>query len=86
MADPIGATAGFGFMGGFAENHRSGAAEIAPDSPRVTITGFARLGGVGVERKLRRADKLRLKEARRRARLEKREERRAERRARGGPE
>ncbi|MFD5425867.1 DUF1707 domain-containing protein [Streptomyces sp. NPDC127084] len=78
---------GFGFMGGFAENHRSATAEIAPDSPRVIVTGFALLGGVGVERKLRKADKLRLKEARRRARLEKREQRRTERReARGSLE
>ncbi|MFD7612231.1 DUF1707 domain-containing protein [Streptomyces sp. NPDC059828] len=68
---------GFGLMGGFAENHRSVAPEIAPDAPRVTITGFALLGGVGVERKLRKADKLRLKEARRRARLERRERRRS---------
>ncbi|MEU3303763.1 DUF1707 domain-containing protein [Streptomyces sp. NPDC006678] len=65
---------GFGFMGGFGEAG-SPAAEtgIAPGAPRVTITGFALMGGVGVERKLRRADKQRLKEARRRERLEKRE-------------
>ncbi|MGW7367132.1 DUF1707 SHOCT-like domain-containing protein [Streptomyces sp. NPDC054841] len=61
---------GFGFMGGFDEKDVDEAV-IAPGSPRVVITGFALMGGVGVERKMRKADKLRLKEARRRARLEK---------------
>ncbi|MFE7773134.1 DUF1707 domain-containing protein [Streptomyces sp. NPDC057445] len=61
---------GFGLMGGFAEAG-SVEAEITPGSPRVTITGFALMGGVGVERKLRKAEKQRLKEARRRERLEK---------------
>ncbi|WP_351232884.1 DUF1707 domain-containing protein [Streptomyces sp. NPDC002133] len=56
---------GFGFMGGFGETG-SGDAQPSPGSPRVTITGFALMGGVGVERKLRKADKQRLKEARRR--------------------
>lgn len=65
---------GFGFMGGFGEAGSGGDPDdIAPGSPRVTVTGFALMGGVGVERKLRRADKQRLKEDRRRERLEKRE-------------
>ncbi|MEU3185872.1 DUF1707 domain-containing protein [Streptomyces sp. NPDC006923] len=61
---------GFGLMGGFAE---TGEAEgpVSPASPRVIVTGFALMGGVGVERKLRGADKRRLKEERKRARLEK---------------
>ncbi|MGW2561740.1 DUF1707 SHOCT-like domain-containing protein [Streptomyces sp. NPDC001514] len=57
---------GFGFMGGFGEAGSVDPAGIAPGSPRVTITGFALMGGVGVERKLRKADKQRLKEARKR--------------------
>lgn len=65
---------GFGFMGGFGETGPGGDPDdIAPGSPRVTVTGFALMGGVGVERKLRKADRQRLKEARRRERLEKRE-------------
>ncbi|UUN27107.1 DUF1707 domain-containing protein [Streptomyces sp. FIT100] len=56
---------GFGFMGGFGEAGGDGT-RPSPGSPRVTITGFALMGGVGVERKLRKADKRRLKEARRR--------------------
>ncbi|MCZ7460042.1 DUF1707 SHOCT-like domain-containing protein [Streptomyces sp. WMMC940] len=66
---------GFGFMGGFGEAGSGGDPDdIAPGSPRVTVTGFALMGGVGVERKLRKADKQRLKEARRRERLDKRED------------
>lgn len=63
---------GFGFMGGFVQSG-SVEAEVAPGSPRVRITGFALMGGVDVTRKLRKADKQRLREARRRDRLEKRE-------------
>lgn len=56
---------GFGFMGGFGEAGVDDT-QPAPGSPRVTITGFALMGGVGIERKLRNADKRRLREARRR--------------------
>ncbi|WP_240135614.1 DUF1707 domain-containing protein [Streptomyces sp. MUM 178J] len=51
---------GIGFMGGFGE---SGSVEAAPDpaAPRVTVTGFALMGGVGVERKRTKAEKRRLK-------------------------
>ena len=51
---------GIGFMGGFGEE---GDAEAEPDptAPRVRVTGFALMGGVGVQRKLRRAEKQRLK-------------------------
>ncbi|MDX3849142.1 DUF1707 domain-containing protein [Streptomyces sp. AK02-01A] len=61
---------GFGLMGGFAETGED-EGRISPASPRVIVTGFALMGGVGVERKLRGADKRRLKEERKRARLEK---------------
>ncbi|MFE3324599.1 DUF1707 domain-containing protein [Streptomyces sp. NPDC059176] len=62
---------GFGFMGGFAESGSD--SDVTPGSPRVRITGLALMGGVDVTRKLRKADKQRLREARRRDRLEKRE-------------
>ncbi|MFE7132960.1 DUF1707 domain-containing protein [Streptomyces sp. NPDC057638] len=60
---------GFGLMGGFGEE---GEVEGAPDpsAPTVRVTGFALMGGVGVRRKLRKAEKRRLKEERERARLE----------------
>ncbi|MCS0634650.1 DUF1707 domain-containing protein [Streptomyces sp. LP05-1] len=45
---------GFGLMGGFDDR---GSGEGAPGSPRVTITGFALMGGVGVVRKRRKSDK-----------------------------
>ncbi|MYZ37821.1 MULTISPECIES: DUF1707 domain-containing protein [unclassified Streptomyces] len=61
---------GFGFMGGFGE---VGDAEVSPGSPRVIITGFALMGGVGVERKIRESEKRRLKEERKRQRLEKKD-------------
>ncbi|MGW0562594.1 DUF1707 SHOCT-like domain-containing protein [Streptomyces sp. NPDC003016] len=65
---------GFGFMGGFGD-HTEKAAQpsepVAPDSPRVTVTGFALMGGVGVERKITRAEKQRLKEARKQEKLAK---------------
>lgn len=62
---------GIGVMGGFGENgHDEGIP--APDSPRVRITGFALMGGVGVERKRSKAEKQRLRDAERsRGRLEK---------------
>lgn len=53
---------GIGIMGDF-EDKATG--EGTPGSPRVRITGFALMGGVGVERKLRKADKERLREQRR---------------------
>ncbi|MGW6455143.1 DUF1707 SHOCT-like domain-containing protein [Streptomyces sp. NPDC055078] len=63
---------GIGIMGDFGEE---GDLDGVPDpsSPRVRITGFALMGGVGVRRKLRKAEKERLKAERERARLERRE-------------
>lgn len=62
---------GIGVMGGFGENTKDEGVP-APDSPRVRVTGFALMGGVGVERKRSRAEKQRLRDAERsRARLEK---------------
>lgn len=62
---------GIGVMGGFGENTKDEGFP-APDSPRVRITGFALMGGVGVERKRSKAEKQRLREAARsRGRLEK---------------
>ncbi|MEU1129719.1 DUF1707 domain-containing protein [Streptomyces sp. NPDC005900] len=58
---------GIGVMGGF-DDRATGVG--TPGSPRVVVTGFALMGGVGVERKLRKAEKLRLKEQRRREELE----------------
>ncbi|GHH32300.1 hypothetical protein HNQ79_003407 [Streptomyces candidus] len=49
---------GIGVMGDF-DDKATG--EGTPGSPRVRVTGFALMGGVGVERKLRKADKKRLK-------------------------
>ncbi|GAA2957895.1 DUF1707 domain-containing protein [Streptomyces enissocaesilis] len=65
---------GFGFMGGFGdrtEKSSQPSEPVAPDSPRVTVTGFALMGGVGVERKITRAEKQRLKEARKQEKLAK---------------
>ncbi|MFD0315251.1 DUF1707 SHOCT-like domain-containing protein [Streptomyces flavalbus] len=59
---------GFGFMGGF--DHREEGAPAAPGAPRVVVTGFAFWGGVGVERKVTRAERRRLKEERRASRKE----------------
>jgi hypothetical protein len=55
---------GIGILGGF-DVTRGLEEDTHPDAPRVRVTGFALLGGVGVERKLTRAEKQRLKEARR---------------------
>ncbi|MFJ2087757.1 DUF1707 domain-containing protein [Streptomyces sp. NPDC087901] len=53
---------GIGIMGGFGEHSRD--AEIpAPDAPKVRVTGFALMGGVGVERKRSKAEKQRLRDA-----------------------
>ncbi|WP_030908452.1 DUF1707 SHOCT-like domain-containing protein [Streptomyces sp. NRRL F-5126] len=64
---------GFGFMGGFGEvpgKDDVAGADPDPGSPKVIVTGFALMGGVGVERKLRKEERRRLKEERRRERLE----------------
>ncbi|MEW2069603.1 DUF1707 domain-containing protein [Streptomyces sp. NPDC007346] len=53
---------GVGIMGGFGEGPNEDG-EPAPDAPRVTITGLALMGGVGVERKRTKAERRRLKEA-----------------------
>ncbi|MGX1882731.1 DUF1707 SHOCT-like domain-containing protein [Streptomyces sp. NPDC055287] len=65
---------GIGFMGGFGDLTTQSSEPVAPDSPRVTITGFALMGGVGVERKITRAEKQRLKEARKQEKLAKKAE------------
>lgn len=64
---------GVGIMGGFDEQTKDAdAGDPAPDAPRVRVTGFALMGGVGVERKWSKAQRQRLKEAERaRLRLEK---------------
>ncbi|WP_327355780.1 DUF1707 SHOCT-like domain-containing protein [Streptomyces sp. NBC_01304] len=67
---------GFGLMGGFDQRHLGEPGE--PGAPRVIVTGFAFWGGVGVERKLPKAERLRLKEERRQAKLEKRADDRKE--------
>ncbi|BAC72895.1 hypothetical protein AQJ43_25390 [Streptomyces avermitilis] len=61
---------GIGVMGGF--DHREEGVPGEPGAPRVIVTGFAFWGGVGVERKLTRAERLRLKEQRRQEKLERR--------------
>ncbi|MFM9366938.1 DUF1707 domain-containing protein [Streptomyces sp. Da 82-17] len=60
---------GWGIMGGFEE--RLGDDLPEPGAPRVIVTGFAFWGGVGVKRKVTRAEKRRLKEEQRRKGLEK---------------
>lgn len=65
---------GIGIMGGF--DHSEEGVPGDPGAPRVVITGFAFWGGVGVERKVPKAERQRLKEARRQERLERREARR----------
>ncbi|MER7487634.1 DUF1707 domain-containing protein [Streptomyces sp. NPDC126497] len=67
---------GIGVMGGF--DHREEGVPGEPGAPRVIVTGFAFWGGVGVDRKLPRAEKQRLREERRREKLERREQRRRE--------
>ncbi|WP_221355851.1 DUF1707 SHOCT-like domain-containing protein [Streptomyces beigongshangae] len=61
---------GIGFMGGF--DHREGGVPGDPGAPRVVVTGFAFWGGVGIERRVTRAERARLKEERRREKLERR--------------
>ncbi|MGW2780525.1 DUF1707 SHOCT-like domain-containing protein [Streptomyces populi] len=73
---------GIGVMGGF--DHREEGRPGDPGAPRVVVTGFAFWGGVGVERKLTRAERQRLKEERRQERLERREARKELQGSRGG--
>ncbi|MFF7737264.1 MULTISPECIES: DUF1707 domain-containing protein [unclassified Streptomyces] len=65
---------GIGIMGGF--DHREEGVPGEPGAPRVIVTGFALWGGVGVQRKLTRAEKLRIREERRQEKLERRSARR----------
>ncbi|MBB5935178.1 DUF1707 domain-containing protein [Streptomyces zagrosensis] len=58
---------GIGIMGGF---DHTAAGEGARDAPRVTVTGLAIWGGVGIQRKRRKADVQREKEARRHEKAE----------------
>ncbi|MFD6290974.1 DUF1707 domain-containing protein [Streptomyces sp. NPDC060205] len=67
---------GIGIMGGF--DHGQEGVAGAPGAPRVVVTGFAFWGGVGVERKLSKAERLRLREERRREKLERKAARRDE--------
>jgi hypothetical protein len=67
---------GVGIMGGFDAGEE---VRGEPGAPRVVITGFAFWGGVGVERKLTRAERARVKEQRRQDRLERRQQRADER-------
>lgn len=62
---------GLGIMGGF--DSRENGVRGEPGAPKVIIRGFAFWGGVGVERKVTRAEKQRLKQEKR---LEKEEKRR----------
>ncbi|GAA3769951.1 DUF1707 domain-containing protein [Streptomyces phyllanthi] len=64
---------GLGVMGAFDQREDGVAGD--PGAPRVIVTGFAFWGGVGVQRKLPRAERQRLKEARRREKLERRQAR-----------
>ncbi|CAM5602816.1 hypothetical protein STENM36S_01409 [Streptomyces tendae] len=59
---------GLGIMGGF--DHSEEGVPGDPGAPRVIVTGFAFWGGVGVERKVTRAERQRLKEERRQEKLE----------------
>ena len=65
---------GIGIMGGF--DHSQEGVPGDPGAPRVVVTGFAFWGGVGVERKVTREERLRLKEERRQEKLERKAERR----------
>jgi hypothetical protein len=65
---------GIGIMGGF--DHREEGVPGEPGAPRVVITGFAFWGGVGVERKLTRAERERRKLERRQERLDRKAARR----------
>lgn len=65
---------GFGIMGGFGDDATGPG---TPGSPRVVVTGFALMGGVAVERKLRKQERARLKAERRELQARRREERHA---------
>ncbi|MFE4664131.1 DUF1707 domain-containing protein [Streptomyces sp. NPDC056716] len=65
---------GIGVMGGF--DHREDGVPGDPGAPRVIVTGFAFWGGVGVERKVTRSERQRLKAERRQERVERRAARR----------
>ncbi|MEU6470499.1 DUF1707 domain-containing protein [Streptomyces massasporeus] len=65
---------GIGIMGGF--DHREEGVPGEPGAPRVVVTGFAFWGGVGVQRKLTRAEKLRIREERRQEKLDRKAGRR----------
>ncbi|WP_395570927.1 DUF1707 domain-containing protein [Streptomyces sp. BK79] len=59
---------GVGVMGDF--DHRESGVLGDPGAPRVIVTGFAFWGGVGVRRKVTRAEKLRIREERRQEKLD----------------
>jgi hypothetical protein len=59
---------GIGIMGGF--DHSEEGVPGDRGAPRVVVTGFAFWGGVGVERKVTRAERQRLKEERRQEKLD----------------
>ncbi|RPF33824.1 DUF1707 domain-containing protein [Streptomyces sp. TLI_185] len=59
---------GIGIMGGF--DHSEEGVPGEPGAPRVIVNGFAFWGGVGIERKLTRGERRRLKEERRQEKLE----------------
>ncbi|MFG2945511.1 DUF1707 SHOCT-like domain-containing protein [Streptomyces adustus] len=63
---------GIGIMGGF--DHTQAGVPGDPGAPRVILSGFAFWGGVGVERKVTRAERLRLKEERRQEKLDRKAE------------
>jgi hypothetical protein len=65
---------GVGVMGDF--DHRESGVLGDAGAPRVIVTGFAFWGGVGVRRKLTRAEKLRIREERRQEKLDRRAARR----------
>ncbi|MEU6067256.1 DUF1707 domain-containing protein [Streptomyces sp. NPDC047082] len=65
---------GIGIMGGF--DHREEGVPGEPGAPRVIVSGFAFWGGVGVERKVTRAERQRLKEERRQEKLDRKSARR----------
>ncbi|MFD5557894.1 DUF1707 domain-containing protein [Streptomyces sp. NPDC127068] len=67
---------GIGIMGGF--DHPDPEEYTDPAAPRVIVTGFAFWGGVGVRRKVTRAEKERLKAERRQEKLDRRAARRGE--------
>ncbi|MBZ4018221.1 DUF1707 SHOCT-like domain-containing protein [Streptomyces purpurogeneiscleroticus] len=65
---------GIGIMGGF--DHSLTGEPGEPGAPRVIVTGLAFWGGVGVERKLTKAEKQRLKAERRERRAVEKDEKR----------